>query len=137
MKIIEHNISASFVNEFLVANKEKFEVKMPDGVEPNIGYAGFITMKDEADGFELEVVKFDEWRDALPNDCNVLVKVDLSADLSIYSKAWLVEMGDHPRHDSYYEQKAKIGTVLRSLQRYYSWRQLKDKRMFDWGVDKA
>lgn len=132
MKIVDNKITPTMVQDFLdtIRSDPQFQINQ-DG---DVLFSCYLTMSDD---FELEAIKFDEWRDAMPNSQYVVVYIPPCRDFCIYSKAYLQKYDGHPRHDSYYEQQSKVGAVLRTIQRYYSYMNLKDKTVFDWNaVDK-
>lgn len=132
MKIVDKKITPTMVQDFLntIRSDPQFQIHKYG----EVFYSCYLTMNAE---FELEAIMFDEWRDALPNDQSVMVYIPPCRDFCIYSKAYLQKYEGHPRHDSYYEQHSKVGAVLRTIQRYYSYMNLEDKTVFDWNaVDK-
>ena len=132
MKIVDNKITPTMVQKFLDEIRQKPEFQIEKDGETL--FSCYLTMSD---AFELGAIKFDEWRDAMPNSQYVVVYIPPCRDFCIYSKAYLQKYDGHPRHDSYYEQHSKVGTILRTIQRYYSYMTLKDKTVFDWNaVDK-
>lgn len=127
MKIENHKITPSVIDEFLKQNLEKIKSLAEESGTTLFEF--IITLSDD---LELGIEPSDFGKFSDPDTNKVHVQVLPYSEISIYAKSYLVMFEKSKINSEYVLTGYKVGTLLRSVQRLYSYKQLRDKNLFEW-----